>query len=266
MAHGRYRGGARSGPARPAAQPAPAHSFPAGGRLGGSTGGGRKLKAKDRLPTPTYKREAAPGELVRIVIGRDPGAGTWPPQDKIPQDAKDRYKRDVAEWRERCALLPAGAAPPKRPKPPWKRILSLSVNDWDHVHFRQREKLREDILERVWEAIQAQQPPRFHRGRPLVFLVYYFRQNARRDWSNWTGKHILDAFRDWGLILDDNDKAIDNDRPLLLVDKENPRVELWILDQTAPASPEVCDQINAIRQKYRLQLSVAEQTTLDLEG
>ncbi|GEM_PF-2688385 len=170
-------------------------------------------------PWPTEKhrpkrRIAAPGELFRLVVDRDPGASKGPISRRTG-------------------------------KP--KRILSLSVNDWDHVHWRVREKLRKEIDQFVWAAIAQQRPPAFTEGRPYVLIAYYFRRRARRDWGNWTGKHLVDALVTHGVLTDDSDTAIDLDRPLLLVDPQRPRVEFWIADTTVPLAMEDAARLNALK-------------------
>lgn len=162
-------------------------------------------------------KAAEPGQVFSLVVARDPGRHWWPPEHLLPPGWREQEKR-------------AG-------KPLRRRMLGLSVNDWDHVHWRQREALRKEILAAVWVAAQEQCCPAFLAGRPRVQVVYYFRRGARRDWANWTGKHLVDALVACGVLKDDSDAAIDLLRPALLMDKARPRVQFVLTDVRPPESP-----------------------------
>lgn len=69
--------------------------------------------------------------------------------------------------------------------------------------------------------------PKVPYKRATVTLTYYFKTRHRRDPDNYSGKFILDALTECGVIEDDSFKCID----LVLrgsYDKENPRTEILI--------------------------------------
>lgn len=88
----------------------------------------------------------------------------------------------------------------------------------------QREKKRwaRDIM-----VIVGKDKPKTPYKRATVTLIYYFKTKHRRDPDNYSGKFILDALTECGVIEDDSFKCID----LILKgkhDKENPRTEIEI--------------------------------------
>lgn len=122
--------------------------------------------------------------------------------------------------------------PPKRPNPnrPKKKVVdqvSLSINQWKGSRLER--KLRVEIRELVSREVERQECPSFLEGRPEVQITYYFATASRkRDWQNWVPKPINDALVHAGVILEDHDQAIDAMRPVLLVDREHPRIEVRI--------------------------------------
>lgn len=64
--------------------------------------------------------------------------------------------------------------------------------------------------------------------RALVTITYFFKDKRRRDPDNYSGKFILDALTQEGIIADDSFDVID----LLVkkggVDKNNPRTEIEV--------------------------------------
>lgn len=191
----------------------------------------------DFVPGRTL-RPAVPGEVTRLVVDRNPGAHWWPPDHTMPLNWRDTERQTGRPMR--------------------RRILSLSVNDWDHCHFRLRESLRLDLAAHTWRAVEMQRCPCYHVGRPYVQIAYFFQRAARRDWHNWTGKHLLDALVRAGVLADDSDRAVDVDRPLLLVDAARPRVEVWLMyprqDRDA-AGIELLAALDCLRAAYTVGLA-----------
>jgi hypothetical protein len=69
--------------------------------------------------------------------------------------------------------------------------------------------------------------PRGPLKKSKVTIIYYFKDNRRRDPDNYSGKFILDGLVRSGIIVDDCFSCID----LKLVgdvDKNNPRTEILI--------------------------------------
>jgi len=62
----------------------------------------------------------------------------------------------------------------------------------------------------------------------MVQIIYYFPDGRRRDKDNYGGKQILDALRYARLIADDNRQVLTLPEPVFEVDKERPRVEIFI--------------------------------------
>jgi Holliday junction resolvase RusA-like endonuclease len=124
---------------------------------------------------------------------------------------------------------PSGRMRPSKRNPSKKVVdqVSLSINRWKGSRFER--KLRVEIRELVAREVELQGCPSFLEGRPEVEVIYYFATASRlRDWQNWVPKPILDALVKAGVLLEDNDQAIDALRPILLVDRERPRIEVRI--------------------------------------
>ncbi|MBW2672148.1 MAG: RusA family crossover junction endodeoxyribonuclease [Deltaproteobacteria bacterium] len=66
--------------------------------------------------------------------------------------------------------------------------------------------------------------------RAEVRLVYYFKDQRRRDPDNYAGKFILDGLRKAGIISDDNAGVLRLPQPEFRVDRQAPRTEVWITE------------------------------------
>ncbi len=75
-------------------------------------------------------------------------------------------------------------------------------------------------------------PPKWKHAETST--VFYFPTNRRRDEDNYSAimKHSRDGFADAGVVV--NDSGFTHKRPVLLVDKIDPRVEVEIRE--VPAS------------------------------
>lgn len=86
-----------------------------------------------------------------------------------------------------------------------------------------------------WDAAQvastARDKPPEPWERAAVRLTFYFRSKRKRDTDNLIGycKSYFDALQDAGVIL--NDSGLTHLPPVQLIDRENPRVEIEIVEQ-----------------------------------
>ena len=66
--------------------------------------------------------------------------------------------------------------------------------------------------------------------RAEVRIVYYFRDNRRRDPDNYSGKFLIDSLRHAGILADDDAKSISLPQPEFRVDSKAPRTEIELRD------------------------------------
>lgn len=91
---------------------------------------------------------------------------------------------------------------------------------------------KEEWKDWAWKAWLAEGQPRYQ--RPEVWVRIFFPDARRRDWSNYAGggvKHIIDALTEAGAWPDDNDQVMQLHRPELLLDKDDPRVEVIVRER-----------------------------------
>jgi Holliday junction resolvase RusA-like endonuclease len=113
------------------------------------------------------------------------------------------------------------------------KVKGLSVNDWMGLDWRFRQQLKDELERIVKKDATDQNCPAFLLGRPYVQATYYFKDRRSRDWANY-GKQVIDAVVQAGVLVDDNDKAIDLDRNRIIEGDNNPRIVITIRD-TRPA-------------------------------
>ncbi|MDR3599389.1 MAG: hypothetical protein P4L49_02720 [Desulfosporosinus sp.] len=119
------------------------------------------------------------------------------------------------------------------PEPPlsiWICIPELppSLNVWSRKHWRVRHALVEEMTNNLRLLAMAYKIPRIEKAE--VRLVYFFRDNRRRDPDNYAPKFLLDGLRKSGIIAEDNFKVLRLPQPEFKVDGKNPRTEVWITE------------------------------------
>lgn len=88
------------------------------------------------------------------------------------------------------------------------------------------------------EALNSGELPDKFKGRVSFFFKLYFETERARDSDNYEAmcKGIIDAFVQKRLIKDDNSYLVDDDGRRLRVDRERPRVEVYIKDKISGKS------------------------------
>jgi Holliday junction resolvase RusA-like endonuclease len=98
-------------------------------------------------------------------------------------------------------------------------------------HWGQYAKLKKDMtLTVVLEAKVAKLRPR---ENPVCVVFYWYESNQRRDIDNISAfgtKVILDGLVEAGILQGDGQKQIPRIRHYFAVDKDNPRVEVQLLE------------------------------------
>ena len=119
------------------------------------------------------------------------------------------------------------------PGPPlliWICVPSLppSLNVWSRKHWRVRHRLVEEMTNNLRLLALAKKIPRIEKAE--VKMVYYFRDNRRRDPDNYAPKFLLDGLRKSGIIAEDNSRVLRLPQPVFEVDGKDPRTEVWITE------------------------------------
>jgi crossover junction endodeoxyribonuclease RusA len=120
----------------------------------------------------------------------------------------------------------------------WLCIPALppSLNVWSRKHWRIRHAQVKALTTNLLGLRLENGLPKVE--RPRVQLVYYFRDNRKRDPDNYAGKFILDGLRHAGIIADDNAGVLRLPQPEFQVDKQRPRTEVFVSEWSEERSAE----------------------------
>ena len=113
----------------------------------------------------------------------------------------------------------------------WLQVPQLppSLNEWKNWHHMKQGRYKKELTEAVASLKMAFRLPRYEKA--TVQVIYYFPTVRRRDADNYSGKFLLDAIKNGGLIMDDNSGVIELPEPKLELDKQRPRVEVFIWER-----------------------------------
>lgn len=113
----------------------------------------------------------------------------------------------------------------------WLQVPEIppSLNEWKNWHPMKQRKYKRELTTAVSSLKMAFRLPRYERA--LIQIIYYFPTVRQRDADNYSGKFLLDAIKNGGLIMDDNSGVIDLPEPQLEVDRYRPRVEVFIWER-----------------------------------
>lgn len=96
---------------------------------------------------------------------------------------------------------------------------------------RLRDRIREKVQWQRWTYAAWLEAGRPVYQRPEVSIVCYFATNRTRDAENYTMKALIDALTRAGAWDDDNADVYLQHRAELLIDRNNPRVEITITER-----------------------------------
>lgn len=111
------------------------------------------------------------------------------------------------------------------------KVITYGKKEGDIVVLKHKwQKLSHIIID---DAIAAGDLPVRFKGRVAFFFRLYFETSRQRDGDNYEAmcKGIIDAFVQKRLIKDDNSSIVDDDGRRLRVDKDRPRVEVYIKEK-----------------------------------
>lgn len=113
----------------------------------------------------------------------------------------------------------------------WLQVSRIppSLNEWKNWHWSRQSKYKHELTQAIRLLALAARLPK-HR-RATVLVKYFFKDGRARDKDNYGGKFLLDAIRYAGIIKDDNSSVIDLPEPVFEVDREKPRVEVFIWEK-----------------------------------
>lgn len=85
--------------------------------------------------------------------------------------------------------------------------LHPSLNEWTGMHHM--EKAAYKLMWEKWYKtyFTVNHLPRFQ-GQIYMAIIYWFPDNQRRDYDNYTPKFLMDALVSYGAITDDSDKVL----------------------------------------------------------
>lgn len=111
------------------------------------------------------------------------------------------------------------------------KVITYGKKEGDIVVLKHKwQKLSHLIIE---EAIASGQLPTKFKGRVAFFFKLYFETARTRDGDNYEAmcKGIIDAFVQKRLLQDDNSHLVDDDGRRLRIDRDRPRVEIYIKEK-----------------------------------
>lgn len=130
---------------------------------------------------------------------------------------KRALPKSLVQWDAK--LIPGGM---------WLQLPQIppSLNDWKNWHPMMQAKYKTDLTASVSGLKMAFKLPKYPMA--LIQVIYYFATVRKRDADNYSGKFLLDAIKNAGLIDDDNSEVLQLPEPKFEVDKARPRVEVFI--------------------------------------
>ena len=106
--------------------------------------------------------------------------------------------------------------------------LPPSLNEWSRKFWTARHEMVLEMTNNLRLLALAKKIPRVEKAQ--VQLVYYFRDNRRRDPDNYAPKFLLDGLRKSGIIAEDNSRVLRLPQPEFRLDRARPRTEVWITE------------------------------------
>lgn len=99
--------------------------------------------------------------------------------------------------------------------------------------YRAGNAMKRSVDETILGAVLESSVPRLRVGKRVFLRFTWIEPNTRRDMDNiaFAKKFILDAVKKYGLIADDGQKYIAGFSDSFGVDKDNPRIEVEILEE-----------------------------------
>lgn len=106
-----------------------------------------------------------------------------------------------------------------------------SLNKWKKWHWAKQKRYLDMLTESLTGLAMVIGWPRYDKAR--VEIVHYFRTSRRRDsGDNYAPKFILDALRYAEVLAEDNSEVLKVPEPVLKVDKEYFRTEIYVYHLT----------------------------------
>lgn len=108
-----------------------------------------------------------------------------------------------------------------------------TLNQIKNMHWGTRRRLKELWQQEVALAAVRAGRPKFDKAE--VQIVLYYDKARRRDQDNLmgsAGKFLLDGLRYAGVIPEDDLETVVLPEIMVKIDRENPRVEIWLKDLT----------------------------------
>ena len=108
-----------------------------------------------------------------------------------------------------------------------------TLNQIKNMHWGTRRRLKELWQQEVAVAAIQAGRPKFERTTVQIVLFYDIKR--KRDQDNLmgsAGKFLLDGLRYAGVIPEDDLETVVLPEIMVKIDRENPRVEIWLKDLT----------------------------------
>lgn len=108
-----------------------------------------------------------------------------------------------------------------------------TLNQIKNMHWGTRRRLKELWQQEVAVAAIQAGRPKFERTKVQIVLFYDIKR--KRDQDNLmgsAGKFLLDGLRYAGVIPEDDLETVVLPEIMVKIDRENPRVEIWLKDLT----------------------------------
>jgi len=107
--------------------------------------------------------------------------------------------------------------------------LPPSLNDWQNLHVMEKARRKKQVEHDVYYASYNQRPPKPYE-KAKVKITIFFLTKRRRDERNFDAKWLIDSLIVAKLIKDDNVDVIGRPEIVLDYDKNNPRVEVEVIE------------------------------------
>ena len=104
-----------------------------------------------------------------------------------------------------------------------------SLNVWKNWHWSKQAEFKTELAEAIRLLAIERRLPQFHQAR--IEITHYFKTKRRRDTDNYCQKFIGDALVRAGILNDDNTELVEVPEPVLKVDKERPRTEIFVYEK-----------------------------------
>jgi len=96
-------------------------------------------------------------------------------------------------------------------------------------HWAKRQKQLEELTNKIYYAL-LEKNKNFYKYTSIkeLYLIYYFKDNKRRDYDNYAGKLLLDALKNAKVIQDDSCKIIRNLKIQILLNQNKNKIVIVI--------------------------------------